>query len=98
MDKLEFNNENPRLGIKETSPSKKLNIGGQQTAAEWLWRWQMDNEFASFKEGVDAYKQAKAMEKEQIMNAYIAGYDDAKCNHINDVENYINDLNYLNSK
>jgi hypothetical protein len=42
----------------------------QQTAVEWLWRWQMDNEFASFKEGVDAYKRAKAMEKEQILNAY----------------------------
>lgn len=76
MDKLEFNNENPRLGIKETSPSKKLNIGGQQTAVEWLWRWQMDNEFASFKEGVDAYKKAKAMEKEQISEAYRKGVEE----------------------
>jgi hypothetical protein len=38
------------------------------------------------------------MENEFIKNAYNAGYDDAMCNHINDVENYINDLNYLNSK
>jgi len=35
-----------------------------QTAVEWLWRWQMDNSFASFKEGVDAYKEAKEMERE----------------------------------
>jgi hypothetical protein len=75
MDKLEFNNENPRLGIKETSPSKKLNIGGQQTAVEWLWRWQMDNEFASFKEGVDAYKKAKAMEKKKMEDAWEDGQD-----------------------
>ena len=48
----------------------------QQTAVEWLWRWQMDNEFASFKEGVDAYKKAKAMEEEQIMKSFISGgYD-----------------------
>ena len=38
----------------------------QKTAVEWLWRWQMDNPFASFKEGVDAYKRAKAMEKSQM--------------------------------
>jgi hypothetical protein len=42
----------------------------KQTAVEWLWRWQMDNEFASFKEGVDAYKKAKQIEKQQIMDAY----------------------------
>ena len=45
----------------------------QQTAVDWFWRWQMDNEFASFKEGVDAYKQAKAMEKEQITQAHLFG-------------------------
>jgi hypothetical protein len=45
----------------------------QHTAVEWLWRWQMDNEFASFKEGVDAYKKAKAMEKEQIIQAHLFG-------------------------
>ena len=45
----------------------------QQTAVEWFWRWWMDNAFASFEEAVYAYKQAKSMEKEQIMNAYIDG-------------------------
>ena len=42
----------------------------QQTAVEWLWRWMMDNPFGSFDDGVKAYSQAKAMEKEQIINAY----------------------------
>jgi hypothetical protein len=46
----------------------------KQTAVEWLWRWQMDNEFASFKEGVDAYQQAKAMEKKIIINSYCEGF------------------------
>jgi len=45
----------------------------QQTPVEWLWRWQMDNEFASFEQGVSAYRQAKAMEKEQIKEAYNMG-------------------------
>ncbi len=42
----------------------------QQTAVEWLWRWQMDNEFASFKECINAYKKAKQIEKQQIKDAY----------------------------
>jgi hypothetical protein len=45
----------------------------QQTAVEWLWRWIMDNPFGSFEDGVKAYNQAKAMEKEQIMDAFIDG-------------------------
>jgi hypothetical protein len=49
----------------------------QQTPVEWLWRWQMDNPFASFKEGVVAYKQAKEMEKEKIKDAYSNGYKNA---------------------
>ncbi len=48
----------------------------QQTAVEWLWRWQMDNEFASFEQGISAYRQAKAMEKEQIELAYKNGAND----------------------
>lgn len=62
------------------------------TAVEWLWRWQMDNEFASFKEGVDAYKKAKAMEKEQMIEARadvltgVMDYEAAKT----DAEQYYN--------
>jgi hypothetical protein len=43
-------------------------------------------------------EKAKAMEKEQRIRDYNAGYTDAQCNHINDAENYVNEQEYLNSK
>jgi hypothetical protein len=46
----------------------------KQTAVEWLWRWIMDNPFGSFEDGVKAYNQAKAMEKEQMCNARLDGF------------------------
>ncbi len=42
----------------------------KQTAVEWLWRWINDNQEATIEEGNKAIEQAKAMEKEQIVNAY----------------------------
>jgi hypothetical protein len=39
-------------------------------------------------------EQAKEMEKEQRIKDYNAGYDDAQCNHINDAENYANEISY----
>lgn len=36
------------------------------------------------------------MEKEQRIKDYNAGYTDAQCNHINDAENYANEIDYLN--
>jgi predicted phosphatase len=38
------------------------------------------------------------MEKEQRIQDYNVGYTDAQCNHINDAENYVNEINYINSK
>jgi hypothetical protein len=35
-------------------------------------------------------EQAKQMEKEQNIDMYNTGYEDAKCNHINDAEQYYN--------
>jgi hypothetical protein len=35
---------------------------------------------------------------EIIINAYNAGYEDAKCNHINDSVNYANEISYLNDE
>jgi hypothetical protein len=35
---------------------------------------------------------------EIIINAYNAGYGDAKCNHINDSLNYVNEISYLNDE
>ncbi len=55
----------------------------QQTAVDWFYD-QITRTSWDYK----TFEQAKAIEKEQIMNAYIAGYDDAQCNHINDAENY----------
>jgi hypothetical protein len=40
-------------------------------------------------------EQAKQMEKEQRIMDYNAGHADGLCNHINDVDNYINEQNYL---
>jgi hypothetical protein len=42
----------------------------QQTAVEWLYRWSNDNQEATIKEWIEAFEQAKAMEKEQIIDAY----------------------------
>ena len=44
----------------------------------------------------EVVRQAKAMEKEQRIKDYNAGYDDAQCNHINDAENYTNESDYIN--
>ena len=81
----------------------------QQTAVNWLLselqirllkiksepdgivRERMINSFL-----IDA-EQAEAMEKEQRIKDYNAGYTDAQCNHINDAENYANEQEYLNN-
>ncbi len=102
MDKLEFNNENPILGIKETSPSERLNIGGQQTAVEWLVE-KLKNDsyqiiFGKTFASIELIEQAKAMEKLQRIKDYNAGFDDAKCNHINDADNYANEIEYIQSR
>ena len=41
---------------------------------------------------------AKAMEKEQRIKDYNAGYDDAQCNHVNDAVNYVYESEYLKSR
>ena len=41
----------------------------QQTAVEWFFLWFIDNPQATHKEYLEAFEQAKAMEKEQIINA-----------------------------
>ena len=51
----------------------------------------------------DIKEQAKAMEEKQsftaddLKAAYYAGYLDAKTNHINDAEQYVNQLQYSKS-
>ena len=45
----------------------------KQTAVEWLDRWFRDNPEATYEEGNKALKQAKQMEKEQLIDAHIEG-------------------------
>jgi hypothetical protein len=69
----------------------------QQTAVSWLWRWIMDNPFGSFEDGVKAYNQAKAMEKEQIINAHNEGiWHNEKC--FDEGEQYYNETFKTNEK
>ena len=72
----------------------------KQTAVEWLFV-QLYEKFemkGDGKEMNDILDQAKQMEIEKTIRDYNAGYDDAKCNHINDAENYVNELKYLQSR
>jgi hypothetical protein len=39
---------------------------------------------------------AREMERLNSIRDYNAGYEDASVNHINDAENYVNDINYIN--
>lgn len=43
-------------------------------------------------------EQAKDIEKEQRIRDYNVGYLDAKCNHVQDAENYLVEQEYLASK
>lgn len=45
----------------------------KQTSVDWLDRWFRDNPEATHEEGDAALKQAKAMHKEEIIDAYNKG-------------------------
>ena len=47
-----------------------------KTAVEWLWRWINDNQEATIEQANEAFEQAKAMEKDQIVDAFGVG-----CHH-----------------
>jgi hypothetical protein len=81
---FQFNNENARLGLNDFSPSEKLNIGGQQTAVEWLYKeltnyisYDYDKAYKQHEDVIDIVNQAKAMEKEQIIKAWWSGENDS---------------------
>ena len=69
-----------------------------QTTIEWLIDWMSKNQYYIDNTLLETVEQAKAMEKEQRIRDYNAGYTDAQCNHINDAENYVNEQEYLNNK
>jgi hypothetical protein len=41
----------------------------QETSVDFLWRWWNDNPFASYEEGLDAYRQAKEIHHQEIVNS-----------------------------
>ncbi len=45
----------------------------KQTAVEWLFKWMIDNKDLIIEERLQAFEKAKAMEKEQIINAHFKG-------------------------
>ncbi len=66
-----------------------------QSAVEWLRKNLKD--FPHIKHSQhfkDLIEQAMQIEMEKCISDYNAGYDDAKCNHINDAENYANEIRY----
>ena len=67
----------------------------QQTAVEWLMSEMLKPDM--YKIWPTLLERAKAMEKEQRVTDYNAGYNDAQCNHINDAENYASEQEYINS-
>jgi hypothetical protein len=68
----------------------------QQTAVEYLIE-KLFTEYR-FEFSGTIVDEAKQMEMEKTIMDYNAGYDDAKCNHINDAENYVNEQKYMNDK
>jgi hypothetical protein len=45
-----------------------------QTSVDFLWRWWMDNPFASYEEGVEAYRKAKVIHEKEIIAAIDDNY------------------------
>ena len=58
----------------------------QQTSVDFLWRWWMDNPFSSYEEDVEAYRKAKEIHHQEIIdsvtfgqnNSYVFKKDDTK--------------------
>jgi len=55
-----------------------------------LWEWIDANYHEDNFNLNDARDMSIKLEKEQIIEAYNTGYEDATCNHINDAEQYYN--------
>ena len=45
-----------------------------QSAVEWFYKWHNDNPEATIKQGLEAFEQAKLMEKKEIFTAYECGW------------------------
>jgi hypothetical protein len=63
-----------------------------QTALDWFLSRVNKTSYDKINELIEL---AKQLEKEQRIQDYNAGYTDAACNHINDAENYLNEITYM---
>lgn len=64
----------------------------KQTAVEWIIQWGKENPIAYQSDYYEAIEQAKAMEKEQIMDAYWNGTTDMeKQDALSDAEKFYNE-------
>ena len=66
-----------------------------QTALDWFLSRVSKTSYDKMSELVE---QAKKLEKKQRIQDYNAGYTDAQCNHINDAENYLNEITYMSDE
>jgi hypothetical protein len=55
-----------------------------QTSVDFLWRWWMDNPFASYEEGVEAYRKANEIHKEEIKQSWLSAWKDSMINPLED--------------
>lgn len=67
-----------------------------QAAVSWLEERIQSN--MTFMEVLSLIRQAKEIERDQRIRDYNVGYLDAKCNHVQDAENYLVEQEYLASK
>ena len=64
----------------------------KQTAVEWIIQWGKENPIAYQSDYYEAIEQAKAMEKEQIMDAYWNGTTNMeKQDALSDAEKFYNE-------
>jgi hypothetical protein len=88
-----------KLLVEIMEADAKDGLYKQQTAVEWLYKELYGTPRTLWEDQlIKIFDQARQMEVEKTIKDYNAGYDDAKCNHINDADNYANESEYINSK
>jgi len=70
----------------------------QQTAVEWFFKWFNDNQEATHKQYAKAFEKAKAMEKEQIINAWRNGNLPTPLGRVITEEEYYNETYESNNR
>ena len=66
-----------------------------QTALDWFLSRVSKTSYDKMSELVE---QAKKLERKQRIQDYNVGYTDAQCNHVNDAENYLNEITYMSDE